>query len=49
MAEEVKELKAKIKELEEQLKTYQEPKLNIFKKLQKARVELQNGFNSFSC
>lgn len=54
MAEEVKELKAKIKELEEQLKTYQEPKLNIFKKLQKARVELQKrdikktGYNKYS-
>ncbi|MDB2123695.1 ERF family protein [Clostridium paraputrificum] len=41
MADEVTKLKEEIETLKQQLEEYKQPKLNIFQKIQKARVELQ--------
>ncbi|MEG3041579.1 MAG: ERF family protein [Clostridium sp.] len=50
----VNKLKCEVEELKKQLEEYKKPKLNIYQKLQKSRVELQNkelkksGYNKYS-
>lgn len=54
MADEVNKLKEEIEKLKQQLEEYKNPKLNLFQKIQKARVELQKrdikktGYNKYS-
>ena len=43
MADEVTKLKEEIETLKQQLEEYKQPKLNIFQKIQKARVAGHSG------